>query len=359
MSKIKVLMVGPGRQVRGGIRLVIQNYTNWPIWKEYSCYWLETYDDRGSFRKIWAFLRAFVQAFSHIFSCNIVHIHAVQNISFYRKIVFFLMAKLTGRKTILHLHAPYPNDFQKFPLNVVSRWVFRRADRVIALSQTWAREVKRIAPKANVEVIHNPCELPAQVPEPIAKRKPVILFSGKLEPRKGFGDLIRAMPAIISRVPEARLVMAGHGALEEAKTLAHALGVEKRVDFLGWVTADAKQKVLLEAKVFCLPSYGEGVPMAMLEAMAYRVPVVVTPVGGIPDVITDNWNGLFVTPGRVDEIAATVVRVLTNSVLGESLSERAYETVRDKFSPDVICRRIGQLYEQVCGNIHRKNTTSV
>ena len=128
------------------------------------------------------------------------------------------------------------------------------------------------------------------------------------------------------------------------------MGIGSSIKFLGWLKDSEKVEVLRQASVFCLPSYGEGVPMAMLEAMSYKIPVVVTPVGGIHDVITDNWNGLFVTSGRIDEIAAAVVRVLTNPVLSKSLAEKAHETVRNQFSPDIVSKKICSLYDNLIGN---------
>ena len=342
-----VLLVGPGRAVRGGITAVLLAYEKSDIWTKYHCEWLETYDDVSNWRKIRAALRALFLAPKLMFNSDIVHIHTASRTSFYRKTVFFLLAKLLRNKIIVHVHGGNIDPFYCWSLSLFSRAVFTSADCIIALSETWAGEIRKIAPDAKIAVIPNPCSVPS--PE-IANRdetEPIILFAGKLDEKKGFCDLIRAMPMILSEVPNAKLLFAGHGDIERGKTLARRLGVDSSVQFLGWPKNSQKAEVFAQASVFCLPSYGEGVPMAMLEAMAYQVPIVVTPVGGIPDIISDTYNGIFVTPGKEGEIAQAIIDILTNDELRMVLAENAYQTVRHKFWPDIVFKQLSSLYEQL------------
>ena len=110
----KVLIIGPGRTVRGGITSVLFIYEKSDIWTKYHCEWLETYDDVSNWHKIKAFTRAIFLIPKMMFGKDIVHIHAAQNTSFYRKTVFFLLAKLLRKKVIVHLHAPNSKNFSKF-----------------------------------------------------------------------------------------------------------------------------------------------------------------------------------------------------------------------------------------------------
>ncbi len=326
---------------------MLRDYEKQDIWERYSCRWLETYSDRGPVYKIGSFLRSIGMAVWLVPRCRIVHIHAAHNTSFYRKTVFFLMAKATARKTVLHLHAPYPEDFRRFPLSVVSRWVFRHADRVIALSEQWASVVRNLAPEATVAVIANPGPAPQVDVTPAGERGAVILYAGKLELRKGYDDLLGAMPRILAAVPQARLICAGHGEIEAARQLARQLGVQEHVEFLGWVSGAAKDDAFRRARVFCLPSHGEGLPMALLEAMAAGTPSVVTAVGGIPDVIVHQSNGLLVQPGHVEKIAEAVVSLMTDDRLANDIAANALFTVRQKHSSAVVCRQLSDLYEAV------------
>ena len=342
---VRVLVVGPGRGVRGGITTVLSAYERNDIWEKYHCDWLETYDDRGHARKILAFLKSLPLALRLIPGRDIVHVHAAHRTSFCRKAFFVLLAKCFGKKTILHLHAPYPHAFDNGFMNRLARYVFSHADVVVALSAFWADQVHRIAPCANVVVIPNPCAEPAEEVPPQRLRKRSVLFVGKLEPRKGYADLLRAMSAIIARVPEAELVLAGDGEVEAAGQLAEELRIRDRIRFLGWVSAEEVHHALSQASVFCLPSYAEGVPMAMLDAMSYRVPVVVTPVGGIPDIIRQGENGFIVNPGDVASIASTIQMLLACSSLRQEVADRAYNDVMAEFSPTTVCQRMATIYD--------------
>ena len=343
----KVLMIGPGRKVRGGITSVIKCYERCPLWNKYSCKWLETYDDISDWRKIGAALRALLLAPNLMLKTDIVHIHAAQNTSFYRKTIFFLLAKLLRKKVIVHLHTPSPKPFLRKPLSLVSRYVLNWADSVVALSNTWAKEIRKIAHNAKITVIPNPCPVPTLQSYNHDKNEPTILFSGKLEDRKGFCDLINAMPRILSKVSNAKLVFAGHGDIERGRKLVQQLGIESSVKFLGWLKRSEKVEILCQASVFCLPSYNEGVPMAMLEAMSYKIAVVVTPVGGIPDIISNRYNGILVTPGKEAEIAQAIIDILTDHELRMALAEKAYQTVRQRFWPDIVCEQVSSLYDQL------------
>ena len=346
-SEPKVLIIGPGRTVRGGITSVLLDYEKNDIWEKYFCKWLETYNDSGQVYKISAFIKSLVMAIWLIPRSHIVHIHAAHKTSFYRKTVFFLIAKLTGRKTILHLHAPYPNDFWKFPLNIVSRWVFHRADRVIALSKSWAEVIRELAPQAKIVVVANPGPAPKINATPAGQRRAIILYAGKLERRKGYDDLLRAMPRILNYVPKTKLIFAGHGEIEAAKYLTYQLSIYDNVEFVGWVRGDRKDELFRQARVFCLPSYGEGVPMALLEAMSSGTPSVVTPVGGIPDIIIHNNNGLLIEPGSVEQIAEAILSIMIDNVLANKLAVNALFTIKEKYSLDIISQQISELYDVV------------
>lgn len=326
---------------------MLLTYEKCDFWKEHGCVWLATYDDRGPVRKILAFFKALVLAVCLIPRRDIVHIHASYRTSFCRKTVFVLLAKCFRKKTILHLHAPDSHAFDKGLMNRLARRVFSCVDVVIALSEFWAKQVRRLSPSASVLVIPNPCPKPDGETLPQQERDPSVIYVGNLEPRKGYADLLKAMPLVLAAFPEAGVMFAGAGQIDAARQLTEELGINQRVQFLGWVEADEVHRALAHAGVFCLPSYGEGVPMAMLEAMAHHIPVVVTPVGGIRDVIVDGQNGLLVTPGRVSEIAAAIVRVLGDFEFARTLSATAYDTVHSNFSLDVICNQVTELYKEL------------
>ena len=127
--------------------------------------------------------------------------------------------------------------------------------------------------------------------------------------QKGTYDLVNAFAALPDAVrARARLMLAGDGDVEAIRKLAEPFGEQMRV--LPWIDSAERERLLAQSDVFVLPSYHEGVPMALLEAMAAGLPAIVTPVGGIPDVLRTGVEGLMVEPARVTELSAAMARLV-------------------------------------------------
>jgi glycosyltransferase involved in cell wall biosynthesis len=108
------------------------------------------------------------------------------------------------------------------------------------------------------------------------------------------------------------MIIAGSGDIQTANDLITSLQLNEFVSIRQWLDPEKRDELLRESDVFLLPSYNEGLPMSMLEAMAFGLPVIVTPVGGIPEIVSQGREGLFVQPGRIDEIAHTMEFLILN-----------------------------------------------
>lgn len=341
----RVLVVGPGKNVRGGMTSVITVYSGTPQWNRYRCEWLETYDDRGKLANLRAGVLALLRAPLMLAKTDVVHIHSTGATSFMRKSAFCFLAKLFHKPTILHLHVPDVDMlFKKTPLWLV-KWILKSVDVVIALSPYWEAQVKSRCPQARVEVVPNPIATLQDTGTHAVG--PTILWAAELQDRKGYQDLIRAFRLVVAEFPDARLMMAGHGAIERATSLATELGILGSISFPGWLRGEVKDRAFREAAVFCLPSYHEGVPMAMLEAMAFGLAVVCTPVGGICDVIADGCNGLLVKCGDVPGLAAALSRLLGDAEFRHYLGRNARYTVEETCSVACVWERLGGIYERL------------
>ena len=125
--------------------------------------------------------------------------------------------------------------------------------------------------------------------------------------KNGVYDLLAAVAALAPQFPNVRLAVGGDGDLALLRTRAAQLGIAERLDVLGWIGAQEKADQLARASVFCLPSHAEGLPMAMLEAMAVGKAIVVSRVGGIPEAVVDGDNGLLVPPRDVQALASAQI----------------------------------------------------
>ena len=125
------------------------------------------------------------------------------------------------------------------------------------------------------------------------------------------------------------------------------MGITERIEILGWVVGEAKLQQLARAEVFVLPSFHEGLPMAMLEAMAHGKAMVVTPVGGIPEAVQHEEQGLLVTPGQPQELADALLRLLRDADLRRALGQRARMRVAERFGTDRVLDQVGAMYKEL------------
>lgn len=279
---------------------------------------------------------------------EVVHAHAASNGSFARKSVLLALSRASGAKTVFHLHGACFDRFIERSSPLTRRWIrhtLEKSSVVIALSSRWAEYLASFAPRANIVVIPNSVPLPPPAQE--APEPGRILFLGQVEPRKGIYELLEALALLRERFPHVRLAIGGQGELEQLRRRAAALGVADLISELGWVTAQRKQEELARAAIFCLPSHAEGLPMALLEAMAAGKAVVSTGVGGIPDALRDGDNGLMVEPGNVASLAAALGRLLGDEAERRRLSARARATIEQEFESGVVIGQLSAVYRQL------------
>jgi glycosyltransferase involved in cell wall biosynthesis len=180
---------------------------------------------------------------------------------------------------------------------------------------------------------------------------PEILCIGRLVPEKGQAVLVEALARLAERGQSATVTFAGDGPEREAlERLARNLGVSQAVSFRGAVGQDELAALYGEASVFCLPSFAEGVPVVLMEAMAMRVPVVSTAITGTLELIEDGLSGLLVPPGRSDQLAEALGRLLADSSLRRDLGLRGREKVLHEFNAERSAAQLHTLFvEQLSG----------
>lgn len=191
----------------------------------------------------------------------------------------------------------------------------------------------------------------------VVGKKKQILSAGVVNARKGYKDLIKGFKIALDSLngsngsigTEWKLVFAGSGELEEGKALAKELGIESQVEFLGWVAGEAKDRVFRETSIFCLPSYAEGFPMAVLDAWAYGLPVVATPVGGLPDIVKDGEDCLLFNPGDCEQLAVQLERLITDEELREKIEAASRNFAEKVFNETVINGQLAEIYKGLMG----------
>lgn len=338
----KVLVVATSRKTRGGITSVIKAHETGTQWKKYHCKWIQTHRDGNNIRKLWYLATALLEYIILLPFYDIVHIHIATTQSAKRKKLFFYPAKWLNKKTIFHFH-PSNEKFLFEPSNQkLYRSLFSKADLVLVLSEQWKRWIKSsLGLTEHIQVLYNPCPVVNRRDD---IRKNIILFAGSIIPRKGYADLIKGFAKIAGKYPEWKIVFAGNGEIDNAKKIAKEQGIDKQTLFLGWVSGEDKEKIFQQASIYCLASYGEGFPMGVLDAWAYGVPCIVTPVGGIPDIIKDGINGLIYPIGNTDCLAKQLDILIQDMKLRINIVQESDKYVRGPFCIDMINKELDNIY---------------
>jgi colanic acid/amylovoran biosynthesis glycosyltransferase len=171
---------------------------------------------------------------------------------------------------------------------------------------------------------------------------PTVLLIGRQVAEKGQGVLLEAIALLVERGLRVRATLAGDGAARgDFERLAERLGIAARVSFPGAVGQDDICALYAAASIFCLPSFAEGIPGVLMEAMAMETPVVSTRIAGIPELIEDGRTGLLVSPGRPDQLADALERLLAEPELCRAMGSAGREKVVEEFNTE---RSAEQLY---------------
>jgi glycosyltransferase involved in cell wall biosynthesis len=268
---------------------------------------------------------------------DLVHINLSYRGSTIRKCTIARLSHLMRIPTVLHLHAcEYEEFFAKLPpifKHLVST-TFRQADHVIVLGQIWEKFLLKElgVSQERITVLYNaasgPSDLELRQSRPDGA-KVRLLFLGKLGARKGVPELLQALSRIQQLAVPWSVTMAGDGDIQGARKSALEFGILDRVTFTGWLDPVQVRGLLESHDVLILPSHAEGSPMVIVEAFAYGVAVISTPVGAIPEVVTDCENGLLVPVRDIDALEKAIVTLCQDKDLREGLAlggRHAWET---------------------------------
>lgn len=350
LAQKNVVMIGTRFDTMGGISAVVNVYRSANLFERFPIIYLATHCDGGAIKKFVVAMLSVLRFIALLLMGKVggLHAHVSSYASFWRKAIFFFLAFLFRVPTILHLHGSefavfYEKDCGNKRQHIV-RFVFQRVTRIVVLSSAWQRWVEGITSNPNISVIHNPVVVPSKVTAWAQREPAAMLFLGRIGKRKGCYDLIAASAQIAQAHPDLNLLMGGDGELAKFKDQAQQLGCQQNVSLLGWLDGTAKQAQMARAKVYVLPSYNEGLPMSILEAMAAGIPVISTYVGGIPEAITDGVEGFLIHAGDVRALQERMQCLLLDDALAQRMGEAARCKVQRHFSTEVILPQLESLY---------------
>jgi glycosyltransferase involved in cell wall biosynthesis len=278
--------------------------------------------------------------------------------SVFRDGLFLMLLKLFRRQRVLvSIHGWDWEFFQRMTKSPVQRTFFRfafgHAERILVLGSSFAAALEPIGfgpGKVTCFTTMFDDGLFKGLARRRADKAIHILFLGRFIPVKGMYELLEAFYRISKERKDLILVMAGHSdEVTRAREWCAKRGLEDRVIFPGYVSGDEKGLLLLNSDIFVLPSYhGEGCPIALLEAMGASLAVITTPVGGVPDIIQDGVNGIFIPPKDVDAIEEALRRLIDDPGLRARIAQHNREDAVANYEARAVARRLEDHYFDLC-----------
>lgn len=258
------------------------------------------------------------------------------------------MANYANVPIINHIHG---SEFDNFYINAkikkkkLIKKVYGKCDKLIALSEEWKEKFGLIFPIENIVVIENYGIITKNLLKSECNNQ--IVFLGAITKMKGCYDIPDVVEYVVKEIPDCKFVIAGEGDIKQIKALVKEKNIEENVIFPGWVRGITKEILLRESDIFFLPSYTEGMPMSILDAMGYALPIVSTNVGGIPKLVRSGENGHLSEPGDVEGFSNGIINLLQNKNKLKNAGIESYKIVKEKYSLEAHVKLLSMLYDEI------------
>lgn len=349
---MRVLMVGVDQTTKGGMWTVAENYLNSEAFcQESNLKYIPTSITGGVAQRCLFTAKALCRIVPELLvgRYDILHVHMSERGSVYRKNIVMGLARLAGCKIVFHMHgAEFQQWYEGLTENKKThiRRILNKADQIIILGQYWSSFIRGLVEKnEKVQVVYNAVSVPEENHYNIKAAN--LLFLGAVGKRKGVYDLLEAMKLADDRLaPDVKLLIYGpdvDGVIEQKIGEA---GLKHRVEYKGWLSAAEKGAVFENTAVNILPSYNEGLPMTILETMAYGIPSISTNVAAIPEVVNEE-NGCIICPGQVKDLAERIVGIMADEAQRKRKSEAAYKELKEKCSLDAHFDAVTDIYKKL------------
>jgi len=353
--KINVLTIGPDyKTLKGGIASVLEVYSKYD--KEFT--FLPTYSSENTVKNILFFPFKYFHILFFLLthpSYKLVHIHGSSYISFYRKYLLFLTIKyLLRRKIIYHIHGAKYHVFIKNTNQLVGMMIkqmLEQSDGIICLSIQWKQFFEKNLTLKKIYILNNIVPLPSDTVKNIVKnredKKISFLLLGRVGKRKGIFDLIDTVyknrDYFLGKI---EIVIGGDGEIERLKKEIKEYRLEEIVQYVGWVSGTKKDTLLANSDVYLLPSYNEGLPISILEAMSYKKPIISTDVGGISTIVKNNFNGFLIKAGDKEALFAGMKYFIENREKIDEYGHNSFQISKD-FLPEKVIKNLHIIYSKV------------
>jgi len=350
---MKILVIGPSPiKSKGGMATVIRDIQNDDILnRKFDIDIFESYIDGNKIVRFLYSISAYLKFRKVYTKYDLFHIHMASYGSAFRKGKYIHLLKKHNKKVIIHIHGASFMVFYEKQSEEKKRYIsdlLNSVEMVIGLSDKWKDVFEKAFGLKNCVVLNNGIDTDMYsdaVVEP-DKYQRSIIFLGRLGQRKGTYDLVNAIERVVKVIPDLKCYMAGDGEVDEFKRMVNERKLEKNIDIVGWVDLDKKIELLKKASTVVLPSYNEGLPMAILEGMACGKAIISTTVGAIPEVVKSE-NGIIIEPGDIDGLEKALIRCCLDTEMMCKMSKENVEKIQANYSIKIMHQKLESYYNHV------------
>ena len=365
MNRPVVLILGPHRAAVSGVSTHLNLLLGSSLAEDYEMVHFQVGSEGRKENVLMRLVRLLVAPFA-LFAAilfrhaAIVHINTSLNPrAYWRDLAFLWVAKLLRARVVYQVHGgALPQRFfeKSSLLTAFLRWTLNTPDVVVVLAQVELDAYRRFIPKQHVALMPNGIDCRPYTQVPIVRSRndlPLrLLYIGRHAREKGLYETFQGLRLAHELGIDARLVVAGAGPEEQRlRRYAQALGIAGRITFAGPVFGEDKVKLFAGADVMLLPSYSEGLPYALLEAMAAGIPVIATPVGAIPDVVAHGTHGYLVPVRDGKAIAEAIAALGANREQLSWMSRACRRRIRAAYDIERLAREFSHRYAEICDEV--------
>lgn len=382
MAKTKILLVAPFPPPNGGIAKYVQDiWDSKELRNEFDFCRLNTARGEGLISgsgrgdntwsrwklflqpRNWGFLfYAVLDMLEFLFKClwirpNVIHVHTCSYFGFIRSGIFMFLARPFRTRRILHLHNSidvfYENNRRKPLWLSLILWSINQADELVVLSDGLNKWLRKNLNR-DAYVVWNACDVDLykmrdrealDLVFPAIKGKIVVLLVGGLHEHKGAFDILQ-VASELSPAHKASLafILPGHGDMDRAIQFVSRHHLEENVLLAGVVSDKLKATLLCGADIFVLPSYSEGQPIAIIEAMAASLPIISTYIGSIPEIVENGCNGYLIQPGDKEQLKMYIRKLANNPELRATMGTKSRRRAEENHTMKRLFSSISRLY---------------
>lgn len=286
---------------------------------------------------------------------HVVHISGVSYSTFWENAYYIFISKLLSKPIFFHYLGAFDlfygqsSPFAKFLI----RNVLKKVDKIALLSRKVKIIMSRFIPESRLYVLPSTVRVSdflkkKKEPKILDKNLINILFVGGADPfRKGLADVVKSIPLVARECENFSFILTGGENVNRFLVKCKKMGISSYVNFWGWVKEKDKIQLYHSADILLLPSYNEGLPYVIIEALAAGLPIIATPIGGISEVIEDGVNGLLIDPGDYYDLAKKIVILAKNKSLRDMIARNNFEKARKDYSLEILLERIADIHQEL------------